>query len=319
MNAGPSIRTLASARSTTETVATPRRIADTHIHLWDRYRNSYPWMDVKRDYENFAGDLSAIRKTYRLPDLIADTAGLPVEKFVHIQGHMATDDPSEETRWLQEIADAHGSPQGIVGFALLHDPGVEKILEDHSRYANHRGIRHSVNWHSDRFYSMCDRPDYMTDTAWQRGYGLLAKYGMSFDLQIFPHQLGDAAALAAKFPDVPLVIEHCAFPIERDEDGMSRWRAGLAELAALPNTVVKITGLVLLDHQWTEASLRPIIRQAVEIFGPDRAMFGSNFPVDKAYIRYDQSVACVSAALSDLGVEELDQVFYGTACRTYRL
>ena len=281
----------------------PRRIADSHIHLWDRDRNSYPWMDVKREFDNFAGDLSSIRKTYRLPDLAADTAGLPVEKFVHIQGHMATDDPSQETRWLQDIA----------------DPAVEKTLEAHSRYPNHRGIRHSVNWHSDRFYSMCDRPDYLTDPAWQRGYGLLAKFGMSFDLQIFPHQLDDAAALARRFPEIPLIVEHCAFPIERDADGMSRWRAGLAKLAAAPNTVVKISGLVLLDHQWTEASLRPIIRQAVEIFGPDRAMFGSNFPVDKAYIRYGQSVGCVSAALSDLGAAELDQVFYGTACRTYRL
>jgi predicted TIM-barrel fold metal-dependent hydrolase len=254
-----------------------------------------------------------------LSDLIADTAGLPVEKFIHIQAHMGTEDPSRETAWLQEISSTAGNPRGVIGFAALADPGVETVLANHSRYPVHRGIRQSVNWHSDRFYSMCDRSDYLTDSAWQRGYGLLAKYKMSFELQAFPHQLNDAAALAVRFPDVVMVVEHCGFPIDRSAGGMAHWRSGMRRLVELPNTVVKISALVIMDHEWTAESLRPIIRETVEIFGPSRAMFGSNFPIDKVYIKYPETVKAVAGALDDLTEDELDQVFYRTALKTYRL
>ena len=181
------------------------------------------------------------------------------------------------------------------------------------------GIRHIVSWHQDRFYSMTDRPDYLTDPDWQRGYALLDKFRMSFDLQIFPHQLADSAVLAEKFPAIPLIIEHCALPMERDPDGMERWRKGMRRMAELPNTVVKLSALTLLDHKWTQASLSPIIREAIEIFSPDRTMFGSDFPIEKIHIQYGQWVDVVAGAISDLTDDEQDAIFYRTANRIYRL
>lgn len=300
-------------------MADPTRIIDAHVHLWDLEAHRYPFMAAKRDHTTFAGDTSSAFRTFLLPDLIAATDGLPVEKFVHIEAHLGTDDPSDETRWLQRIADAHGNPQGIVGYAALHDPGVEKVLEAHAACSNHRGIRHSVNWHANRFYSMCDRSDYLTDPDWQRGYALLEKYRMSFDLQIFPHQLADGAALAGRFPGVPLIVEHCAFPIDRSAEGLAQWREGMHRLAELPNSVVKLSALVIMDHQWSKESLKPIIREAVEVFGPERAMFASNFPIDRVYVSYRDLVDAVGQALADLSDAERDAVFYGTALRTYRL
>ena len=297
----------------------PSRIIDCHVHMWDLEAHRYPFMEVRRDYETFAGDTSSAYRTFVLPDLIAATEGLPVQKFVHIEGHLGTEDPSDETRWLQRMADTHGNPQGIVGYARLHERGVEKLLEAHAACPNHRGIRHSLNWHANRFYSMCDRPDYLTDPDWQRGYALLENYGMSFDLQILPNQLDDSIALAKRFPYVQLIVEHCAFPIDRSADGMTQWREGLRRMAELPNSVVKLSGLVLMDHAWTRESLTPIIREAVEIFGPDRSMFASNFPIDRVYIGYRDLVRAVGHALADLSDAERDAVFYGTALRTYRL
>lgn len=300
-------------------MADPPRIIDSHVHLWDLEAHRYPFMAARRDYEVFAGDTSSAFRTFLLPDLIAATDGLPVEKFVHIEAHLGTEDPSDETRWLQHMADTQGNPQGIVGYARLHEPGVETLLEAHAACPNHRGIRHSLNWHADRFYSMCDRPDYLVDPDWQRGYALLERHGMSFDLQIFPHQLADSVVLAKRFPGVPLIVEHCAFPIDRDLDGMAHWRDGLQRLAELPNTVVKLSALVIVDHRWTKASLEPIIREAVEIFGPDRTMFASNFPIDRVYIGYRDWVDAVGYALGDLNEAERDAIFYSTALRTYRL
>lgn len=300
-------------------MADPPRIIDAHVHLWDLAAHRYPFMAAKRDYAVFAGDTSSAFRTFLLPDLIAATDGLPVEKFVHIEAHWGTHDPAEETRWLQGIADARGNPHGIVGYAALHDPRVEELLAAHAACPNHRGIRHSINWHADRYYSMCDRPDYLTDPDWQRGYALLGKYGMSFDLQIFPHQLADAVALATRFPGVPLIVEHCAFPIDRGPDGRAQWRDGLRRLAELPNCTVKLSALVIMDHAWTKGSLAPIVRETVEIFGPDRTMFASNFPIDRVYIGYRDLVDAIGYAIADLSEAERDAVFYGTALRTYRL
>lgn len=207
-------------------MADPPRIIDCRVHMCDRETHRYPFMAVKRDYETFAGDTSSAFRTFLLPDLIAATDRLPVEKFVHIEAHLGTDDPSDETRWLQGIADNQGNPQGIVGYARLHEPGVEQLLEAHAACPNHRGISHSLNWHADRFYSMCDRPDHLVDPDWQRGCALLERYGISFDLQIYPHQLADSVALAKRFPGVPLIVEHCALPFDRSAAGMAQWREG---------------------------------------------------------------------------------------------
>ena len=297
----------------------PKRIIDTHVHLWDREKNKYPFFEMQLGYETFSGDVRPVHKTYLLKDYLADIGVCPVEKVVHIQAYMEPNSPVRETEWLQDVADRDGNPRGIVGFAPLNAPNVEELLEGHARFPNHRGIRHIVSWHQDRFYSMTDRPDYLTDPDWHRGYALLDKFGMSFDLQIFPHQLADSAVLAEKFPTIPLIIEHCALPMERDPDGMERWRKGMRRMAELPNTVVKLSALTLLDHKWTQASLSPIIREAIEIFGPDRTMFGSDFPIEKIHIQYGQWVDVVAGAISDLTDDEQDAIFYRTANRIYRL
>ncbi|WP_375404444.1 amidohydrolase family protein [uncultured Sphingomonas sp.] len=280
---------------------------------------SYPFMKARRDHQHFSGDTSSAFRPFLPSDLMAIAGPLSVEKAVHMQGHMGVDDPSEETAWLQSVADADGKPDGIVAFARLDDSKVEQVLEAHAAYPNHRGIRHSINWHPDRFYSMADRPDYLTDPAWQRGYALLDRFGMSFDLQIFPHQLEDSYALAAQHPGVPLIIQHCGFPIDRSPDGMALWRTGMAKMATLPNTVVKLSALVIMDHEWSRESLLPIIRETVDIFGPDRALFASNYPVDGTYIGYRDWVAVVNDALDQFGPTERGAIFYTNACRTYRL
>src|SRR6478672_9201895 len=138
------------------------RIIDTHVHLWDLEANDYPWLNAPFEHETFHGDISAIRRNYLLNDFKRDTAGLPLAGMVHLQAEIDRADPVRETAWLQQLADAEGMPQGIVGFAALHESQVECILEGHAQYRNHRGIRHIISWHGESYYAQCDRSDYLT-------------------------------------------------------------------------------------------------------------------------------------------------------------
>src|SRR6478736_6372427 len=108
---------------------------------------------------------------------------------------------------------------------------------------NVRGIRHAVNWHPDPAKTYVNHPDLIRTEAWRRGFGLLRRFNLSFDLQLYPAQMADAAALAHAYPDVLIILDHAGMPVDRDEEGIGLWRSGMQQLAAASNMVVKISGL----------------------------------------------------------------------------
>ena len=262
-------------------------IVDPHHHLWDLERFSYPWLSARPLPASVAGDVAPIAKSYLLDDYLADTAKQKVVKSVHVDAGFDPAQPVEETRWLQSIADQRGFPHGIVARAELHRPDVETTLASHCRFPNVRGIRHIVNWHPDPAKTYVTKPDFLTDPAWLRGFAQLKRYNLSFDLQLYPSQMADAAALAAAHGDTTIILNHAGMPVDRDPEALSLWRAGMRALGAQPNVWVKISGLGMVDWRWTEQSIRPFVLETIEIFGPDRCMFASNFPVDKLYSSFD--------------------------------
>ena len=120
----------------------------------------------------------------------------------------------------------------------------------------------------------------MDDPKWRRGYALLEKHGFSFDLQTPWWHLDAAAELARDFPDTQIIIVHTGMPVDRSEEGLAAWRAALEVAAAQPNVAIKISGLGRPGLPWTLTANGPVIRDAINIFGPERAMFASNYPVD---------------------------------------
>jgi predicted TIM-barrel fold metal-dependent hydrolase len=110
---------------------------------------------------------------------------------------------------------------------------------------------------------------------------------LSFDLQLYPAQMADAAELARTYPETLTILNHAGMPVDRDEEGLELWRRGMWQLAAVPNVVVKISGLGAVDWNWTVESIRPFVLQTIEAFGVSRCMFASNFPVDKLYSDFD--------------------------------
>jgi predicted TIM-barrel fold metal-dependent hydrolase len=242
-----------------------------------------------------------------------------VVKSVHIECGWDPSDPVGETAWLQRLADQHGYPHGIVARATLDAPNVEQVLEGHAHHKNIRGIRHAINWHPDPAKTYVTRPDLIRTKAWRHGFSLLQRFGLSFDLQLYPAQMSDAAALALAYPDVLIILDHAGMAVDRDKEGIQRWRLGMRELAAAPNVAVKISGLGTVDWSWTVESIRPFVLQTIDTFGISRCMFASNFPVDKLYSDFDTLYSAFREITKHFSLQERQMLFHDNAARYYRL
>lgn len=294
-----------------------REIVDAHHHLWDLAALPYGWLQGPPFAPSVAGDVGPIAHNYLLDDFRADASGYRLTASVHVDA--GTPDRLGETEWLQSMTDATGLPTAIVAGVQLHQPDVEETLARHAAHPAVRGVRHILNWDPDPSLTYTDRPDLMTDPAWLRGYAALARHDLSFDLQVYPWQLACAAELAAKFPMTPMILNHAGMPLIQRDMGLRTWKEGLRRLAAEPNTFVKISGLGMVDWGWTTASIRPLVLTAIEVFGPGRTMFASNFPVDRLYGSYASLYAAYEAIVADFTSDEQHAMFARNARLVYRL
>lgn len=291
-------------------------IIDAHHHLCD-FSQSYPWLEGPAEPFRYHGDDRPLRRSYLLMDYLADTHGFNLTGSVHIENGAA--DPLWEADWVQELHDSHGLPSVQVAKASLNDPAVLPRLERLAAVPTVRGIRDILNWHPDRRYTHTARPDLLTDPAWLKGFSHLAPLGLSFDLQVFPGQLKQAARLAAAHPETLIILDHAGMPIERDPASLLDWRKGMQRIAAQPNVVTKISALGTNDHSWTTTSIRPIVLETIEVFGPKRTMFGSNFPVDSLYSSFAALYTAFDDITGPMSGHERRELFAETARRTYRM
>ena len=296
---------------------------DTHHHLWDLEQNPYPWLTDPIDH--FVGDYSIFRRTYLISHLQADADGLPLIKSVHVQAEWDHEqDPVGETAWLQSVADSAGSrgmPHAIIGYTDLGQPGAADEIARHAEYANWRGIRHMLNWAEDPKWQFTDRSDLMDDAQWRAGYRALAEHGGSFDLQVWPWQLEKAARLARDIPEVPVVLDHTGMPRDWDDEGVKVWRDGMTALAGAPNTSVKISALGMFAREFGKDAIRQFVLDTIDIFGVDRCMFASNYPVDMLFSSYADIWNAYDEITSEAGMtdSERERLFRTNAERIYRV
>ena len=297
-------------------------LIDTHHHLWDLENNPYPWLTEPIDH--FVGDYSAIRNSWLISDLHAGAKNVPLVKSVHVQAEWDHNlDPVGETTWLQCVADdpdSQGMPNAIVGFANLSDPDVESILERHASHANWRGIRHMLNWSDDKAnFRFAEAGGLMSDRQWRKGFELIGKFGGSFDLQVWPWQLEEAAKLGNDIPEVPMILNHTAMPIGRSPGELREWRKGLESLGRAPNVSAKISALGMLDQTWNVESIAPFVLDTIDILGVDRCMFASNFPVDSLFSDYETVWKAYDEITRDFTDSERAKLFRTNAERYYRI
>ena len=296
-------------------------IIDAHHHLCQLGEASYPWLEGP-PVARYHGDDLPLRRDYLLADYLADVAELEplggrLVGSVHVENGAA--DPLRESRWVDAVSTATGIPTAQVVKVDLTSPTAREQLAAHTALPTVRGVRDILNWHPDPLFTHRDRDDLMTDPAWLAGLTAVAEAGLSFDLQIFPDQLRQAAALAVDHGNLPIVLDHAGMPIDRDRDALDLWRTDLAVLAAEPNTTVKISALGTNDHRWSVDSIRRVVLDTIEVFGPSRCMFASNFPVDGLYSTFGALFAAFDALTSGFSPSERAELFAGTARRFYRL
>ena len=176
-----------------------------------------------------------------------------------------------------------------------------------------------LHWHENEMYRFAPRPDLALDPLLQRNVGQLADYGLVFDLQVFAGQMAGAAVLAAACPRVTFVLQHAGIPEDLSPEGRAAWRAAMKVLAAQPNVFSKLSAFGTFIHRTDPAHISLIFRETVEIFGANRCLFGSNFPIEKLWTSYRELLDAFLSASGPLDDEARGDIFEGTAARLYRL
>ncbi|MDH3463865.1 MAG: amidohydrolase family protein [Acidimicrobiia bacterium] len=281
---------------------------DTHHHLWDLDRFAPSWLEESEPLENsLIDDYAPIRVPYQIEDLLLDFDGSSVVKSVHVQTGYAGLDPVDETQWLQNIADVHGFPHGIVAYTDLAAGSVEADLERHASFENLRGIRTFVQGED------------LLEPAIVRGLAAMAHLDLTYDLSTTWEGMEGARKMADTNGNLRIILGHAGFPLARSTEYFKKWSGGMRLLAGAQNVTVKISGLGLADHSWSTDSIRPWVLEVIEVFGVDRCMFGTNWPVDKLFSSYQRLVDSYRSIIADFSLEEQEKLLWRNAEWRYRL
>ncbi len=273
---------------------------DAHQHFWRIARGDYAWMD---------DSVSRIRKDYLPQDLATLTKPLGIDGTVVVQAAATV----EETEFLLSLADATDWILGVVGWVNLERPDAEETLVRLAKNPRFKGIRPMLQ--------DIDDTGWILKPAVLKSLSKVAELGLCLDALVTPRHLENLAKLAATLPDLPIVIDHCAKPeIAAGQDAGESWRAAMARLAAYPQVHCKLSGLANeYGDGWSALTLKPVFDHVVSIFGPDRLMWGSDWPVLELSGRYDDWFTAAASMASDLDPVARQALFGGTATRFYNL
>jgi L-fuconolactonase len=273
---------------------------DAHQHFWkfDPIRDS--WIN---------DDMSVIRKDFMPADLEPLLRAAGFDGCVAVQA-----DPSEdENDFLLDHAGRHDFIKGVIGYVDLQSPGVEERLEWYRRYPKLKGWRHILQGERDRALML--RP------AFKQGIGLLRKFGYTYDILIYPDQLGYTREFVAAFPDQPFVIDHMAKPYIKDRIITDEWKEAIRAVGAYGNTYCKISGIVTEADwkNWKPEHFKPYLDTVLEAFGTGRVLFGSDWPVCLVAASYEQVLRIVGDYFAAFSKDEQDAFFGGNAMKFYNL
>lgn len=272
---------------------------DAHLHVWDLTINAYPWLTP---------ELGRLYATYSPEQARAEMAAVGVQRAVLVQA----ENSASETRYLLELASAHDFVAGVVGWIPLDDPNAARsLLAKHACHPRFVGVRHLV--HDD------PRADLLDSPPAREAVGMLAQAGYPFDVpDAWPRHLTQVERLAADIPSLVIVVDHLAKP-PRGRADFEDWHAAMRRVAAHENTVAKFSGLRIPGQPYTIEALQPVWDIALELFGPERLMFGSDWPMTVPHGGYGPTFNVLAELVAPLPAEQQALVMGGTARRIYRL
>lgn len=294
------------------------RTIDAHQHFWDLEANYLPWLRDKPVAFRY-GDYDALKRNYLPKAYRADAAGFEIAGTVFVETEWDPADPLGEVAWVGKLREREGLPSVMVAQAWLDRDDAEAVLDAHGKTAFVRGIRHKPRAARSPDAVEPGASGSMGDPKWRAGYALLAGNGLSFDLQTPWWHLREAADLAQRYPETQIILNHTGLPADRSVEGLAAWRDAMRLLAVNSNAAVKISGLGIAGRSWTVEDNKPVVRDTIDIFGVDRCMFASNFPVDSLVADFRTIFDGFQTIVSDLRQEEQEKLFLSNAARLYRI
>lgn len=273
---------------------------DAHQHFWkfDPIRDSW-----------IGPEMSVIQKDFLPADLapVLEAAGITGSVVVQ------SDQSEDENDFQLENARGHDFIKGVVGWVNLQDAAVEEKLAYYKTRPKMKGFRHVLQGEKDR--AMMLKP------AFKKGISLLKKFGFTYDILIYPDQLGYTRDFAASFPDQPFVIDHIAKPFIKDGKLTDEWKAAIRAVAAHENVFCKLSGMVTEADwkNWKPEDIRPYLDVVVEAFGMKRILYGSDWPVCLVAGSYQQVYGLVKDYFSRYSTAEQEAFFGGNAIQFYNL
>ncbi|TKC88026.1 amidohydrolase [Trinickia terrae] len=300
----------------------PEAVVDAHHHLWLLSSSGirYPWLQDDYDPERFMlGPYAPLCADFGVPDYRRAARGVPVVASVHIEAECARSQALAETEWLHAVAARHSLPSAVVAWADLLAGDASEQLAEQAAWPLVRGIRFKPRTAARAGESLPDGPGTLRDPRWGDALARLASHGLAWDLRVPFWHLEEAAALLCNAPGVTVVLEHAGLPWDRSEQGLAQWRRGMAALAENPRVFVKLSEFGLRDSAWDDARNTRIIRDALAIFGWQRCMFASNFPVAGLRVAYPALIRLFAEALAGLDDIAARAVWHDNAMRVYRI
>jgi predicted TIM-barrel fold metal-dependent hydrolase len=291
-------------------------IIDAHQHFWDPVANYHPWLRDEPPIPFRYGDYRPIRRPYLPPEYLADTTNYAVAGTVYVETEWEPHDPIGETRYVDTLRRKYGLPTVSVAQAWLDHDDAGAVLEAQAAFPFVRSVRHKPRANPSPGDAA---PGGMTDRKWRAGYARLRALGLRFDLQTPWWHMHEAAQLARDFPDITIIINHAGLPSDRGAEAIAGWRAAMKRVAACPNVVVKISGIGQPGISWTADGNRDIVLTVIDLFGIDRCMFASNFPVDSLCGSFDQIFSGFRAIVAGIDGSSQRALFRDNANRIYAM
>lgn len=255
---------------------------DAHHHLWDLSKVSYPWLEAKGS-KRFFGQPDPIRKNYLPQDYLNDHQG-QINSSVHIQVGCIEEYNLQETQLISGYAE-QGSPIAAIIPAIdLRHNDFESHLTQQQAYPLVKGVRHMIGKSPDENYML---PTFNGE-EWLDGWQLLAQRKLTFDLQLTEEQYQTVFDTLSKVPELKVVLCHFASPWDQSAKGFENWQAWMRRFASLPNCYIKLSGFSMFTHHFDQGNFIRYASTAIELFGDERCMLGSNFPVDKLHMSFTE-------------------------------
>ena len=292
-------------------------IIDAHHHFWDLSLKKNPWLNPDKQIPFRYGDYKSICKNFLTTDYFEVSKNHNIEKTIHMETEWDPNDPIGETEWLHKLFEMTGFPNALVAQAWFDRNDIEKVLENQSKYDLTRSIRHKPKSTKNPNTKLDNIKGSLNDPVFRKGYSLLKKHKLHFDLQTPWWHLNDATQLAKDFPDTVIILNHTGLPSDRSLVGLNQWRMNLEEFSEQPNTAIKISGICIPGKKWTVELNQEIILDVINIFGYERCMFASNFPVDGLCATFDEIYNGFKNITAGMPKNEIQCLFHDNAIKYY--